>query len=166
MENDKEVLVVRDVRISLHKEQNADDTASGDEIGLSSEDEADEMSEDEQIGRKYKRRVPPPPVVPDEPAPPAPPQPEPQPQSTPQAGSTSGLASIQVPVSMLQQVHAALGQLLQGQPPQLPPLGEHPLLSLSPLQGCHSQFLKPAGSIRPVRSVRGTFGHQRPTGGI
>ena len=51
-ENNKEVLAVRDVRISLHKEQNADDTASGDEIGLSSEEEADEMSEDEQIGRK------------------------------------------------------------------------------------------------------------------
>ena len=112
-ENDKEVLAVRDVRISLHKEQNADDTASGDEIGLSSEDEADEMSEDEQIGRKYKRRAPLPPV-PDEPVPPVPPQPDPQPQSTPQAGSTSGLASMQVPVSMLQQVHAALGQLLQG----------------------------------------------------
>ena len=101
------------MRISLHKEQNADDTASGDEIGMSSEDEADEMSEDEQIGRKYKRRAPPPPV-PDEPVPPVPPQPDPQPQSTSQAGSTSGLASIQVPVSMLQQVHAALGQLLQG----------------------------------------------------
>ena len=123
-ENDKEVLVVRDVRISLHKEQNADDTASGDEIGLSSEDEADEMSEDEQIGRKYKRRAPPPPV-PDEPVPSVPPQPDPQPQAS-QAGGSSGLASIQVPVSMLQQVHAALGQLLQGQPPQLPPLGGAP----------------------------------------
>ena len=33
LENDKEVLAVRDVRISLHKEQNADDTASGDELG-------------------------------------------------------------------------------------------------------------------------------------
>ena len=130
-ENDKEVLAVRDVRISLHKEQNADDTASGDEIGLSSEDEADEMSEDEQIGRKYKRRAPPPPV-PEEPVPPVPPQPDPQPQSTPQAGSTSGLASIQVPVSMLQQVHAALGQLLQGQPPQLPPLGGAPSAAADP----------------------------------
>ena len=44
------------------------------------------MSEDDQIGRKYKRRAPPPPV-PDEPVPPAPPQPDPQPQSTSQAGS-------------------------------------------------------------------------------
>ena len=70
-ENDKEVLAVRDVQISLHKEQHPDDTASGDEIGLSSEDEADEMSEDDQIGRKYKRRAPPLPV-PDEPVPPIP----------------------------------------------------------------------------------------------
>ena len=107
-ENDKEVLAVRDVQISLHKEQHPDDTASGDEIGLSSEDEADEMSEDDQIGRKYKRRAPLPPV-PDEPAPPVLLQPDSQPQPTPQAGSTSGLASIQVPVSMLQQVHSALG---------------------------------------------------------
>ena len=127
--------MVRDVRISLHKEQNADDTASGDEIGLSSEEEADEMSEDEQIGRKYKRRVPPPPAVPDEPAPPPPPQSEAQPQSIPQAGSTSGVASIQVPVSMLQQVHVALGQLLQGQPPQLPSLGRAPPAVPEPSSG-------------------------------
>ena len=121
-ENDKEVLSVRDVWISLHKEQHPDDTASGDEIGLSSEDEADEMSEEEYIGRKYKRKAPVPPA-PDEPAPPAPPQPDNQPQATPQTGSTPGMASIQVPVSMLQQVHSALGQLLQGQQPQLPSLG-------------------------------------------
>ena len=133
-ENDKEVLAVRDVQISLHKEQHPDDTASGDEIGLSSEDEADEMSEDDQIGRKYKRRAPPPPA-PDEPVPPAPAQPDHQPQSIPQAGSTSGLASIQVPVSMLQQVHSALGQLLQGQPPQLPPLGGAPSADPEPSSG-------------------------------
>ena len=121
-ENDKEVLLVRDVWISLHKEQHPDDTASGDEIGLSSEDEADEMSEEEYIGRKYKRKAPVPPA-PDEPAPPAPPQPDNQPQATPQTGSTPGMASIQVPVSMLQQVHSALGQLLQGKQPELPSLG-------------------------------------------
>ena len=98
-ENDKEVLAVRDVQISLHKEQHPDDTASGDDIGLSSEDEADEMSEDDQIGRKYRKRAPPPPV-PDEPVPSVPPQPDPQCQSTQQAGSTPGLASIQVPASV------------------------------------------------------------------
>ena len=55
-----------------------------------------------------ERKAPVPPA-PDEPVPPAPPQPDPQPQPTPQTGSTPGLASIQVPVSMLQQVHSALG---------------------------------------------------------
>ena len=162
-ENDKEVLMVRDVRISLHKEQHPDDTASGDDIGLSSEEEADEMSEDEQIGRKYKRKVPPPPV-PDEPVSPVPPQPDPEP--TPQTGSSSGLASIQVPVSMLQQVHAALGQLLQGQQPQLPPLGGAPPADPEPSSGCHFQYLKQAGSTKPVRFAKGSSGHQRPTGGI
>ena len=78
------------------------------------------MSEEEYIGRKYRKKAPVPPA-PDEPVPPAPPQPDPQP--VPQTGSTPGLASIQVPVSMLQQVHSALGQLLQGQQPQLPSLG-------------------------------------------
>ena len=92
------------------------------------------MSEDDQIVRKYKRRAPPPPV-PDEPVPPIPPQPDPQPQSTPQAGSTTGLASIQVPVSMLQQVHSALGQLLQGQPLQVPPLGRTPPADSEPSSG-------------------------------
>ena len=60
---------------------------------------ADEMSEDDQIGRKYRKRAPPPPV-PDEPVPSVPPQPDPQRQSTQQAGSTPGLASIQVPASV------------------------------------------------------------------
>ena len=78
-----------------------------------------------KLEENNKRRAPPPPV-PEDPVPPVPPQPDPQPQSAPQARSTSGWASIQVPVSMLQQVHAALGQLLQGQPPQLPPLGGAP----------------------------------------
>ena len=96
-ENDKDVLAVRDVQISLHKEQHLNDTASGDEIGLSSEDEADEMSEDDCISRKYKRKTPVP--VPDEPVPPAPPQPQSDPQPTPQSGRTPRMASMQVPVS-------------------------------------------------------------------
>ena len=59
------------------------------------------------------------------------------------------------------------GQLLQGQPPQLPPLGGAPSAATDPepvSEGCHFQCLKQAGLTRPVRSVRGTFGHQRLTG--
>ena len=109
------------MHISLHKEQHPDDTASRSDIGLSSEDEADELSENEHIGRKYKRKSAPPPPA-DDPVPP-------QPQSDPQPSSgdpTSGMASVQVPISMLQQVHTALGQLLQGQQPQLPLTGGVP----------------------------------------
>ena len=118
-DNDKEVLAVENVRISLHKEQHPDDTASGSDIGLSSENEADELSENEYIGRKYKRKSAPSPP-PDDPVPP-------QPQSDPQPRSeNTGMASVQVPTSMLQQVHAALGQLLQGQQPQMPLSGGVP----------------------------------------
>ena len=86
------MLAVRDVRISLHKEQHPDDTASGEEIGLSSEDEAEDLTVTS---------------APEESAPP-PPQPQSDPQ--PSSASTPVMASIQVPVSMLQQVHTALGQ--------------------------------------------------------
>ena len=49
-----------------------------------------------------------PPPLPPDPAPPVPP--------VPSGELSSDTASIQVPVGMLQQVHQALGQLLQGQP--------------------------------------------------
>ena len=80
---------------------------TGDMIGLSSEDEAEEMSEDEYVGRKYHRKeLPAPPVPPTNPVPPVPPVPPPQ--------SEVPVTSIQVPIAMLQGVHQALGQLLQG----------------------------------------------------
>ena len=104
----------------MHKEQHPDDTASGSDIGLSSEDEAEDLQENIYIGQKYVRKSAPPPV-PDDPVPPQP-QSDPQPSSDP----SPGVASVQVPVSMLQQVHAALGQLLQGQQPQMPLAGGVP----------------------------------------
>ena len=105
-ENTKEVLSVEEVRISNHKDEHPDDSASCSEIGLSSEEEADSMSEDECVARKYhKKRTPA-----SDPVPPVPP-PVPQPPES----APSGMASVQVPIAMLQQVHTALGQLLQGQ---------------------------------------------------
>ena len=108
--------------MSMHKEKHPDDTASGSDIGLSSEDEAEALQENVYIGRKYTRKrksAPPPP--PDDPV-------QSQSQSDPQPSSdpTPGVASVQVPISMLQQVHAALGQLLQGQQPQVPLIGGVP----------------------------------------
>ena len=109
------------VRISNHKDENPDDSASCSEIGLSSEEEADSMSEDECVARKYHRSKKTAPVP--DPVPPVPP-PIPQPQT--------GMASVQVPIAMLQQVHSALGQLLQGQQPQLPSLGSLPSQQKAP----------------------------------
>ena len=114
-QNDKEVLEIGNVTVSLFKEGHPDDSETGDMIGLSSEDEAEDLSENEYIGRKYhvQKELPaPPPVPPTNPEPPVPPVPPPQ--SQPQVPVTS----IQVPISMLQGVHQALGQLLQGQNPQ------------------------------------------------
>ena len=109
---------VGDITVSLFKEANPDDSETGDMIGLSSEDEAEDLSEDEYIGRKYhvKALPAPPPVPPTNPEPPVPPVPTPQPQ--PQVPPQVPVTSIQVPIAMLQGVHQALGQLLQGHNPQ------------------------------------------------
>ena len=95
------MLDIREVRVSAYKGENPDDSEAYVDIGLSSEEEAEELPDNEYIRRKFQ--VPPPP-------PPVPPVPTGEP--TP---STSGTASIQVPVEMLKQVHQVLGQLLQGQ---------------------------------------------------
>ena len=58
-----------------------------------------------------------PPPPPPDPTPPVPPVPE---------ESNGATASIQVPIEMLQQVHQALGQLLQGQPLAAGSLGSMP----------------------------------------
>ena len=121
------MLSVEKVRVSNHKDEHPDDSASCSEIGLSSEEEADSMSEDECVARKYHRKKSTPASGPVPPVPPPVPQP-PEPQSAP-----PGMASVQVPMAMLQQVHSALGQLLQGQQPQLPSLGSLPTPQCAPL---------------------------------
>ena len=87
---------VGDITVSLFKEANPDDSETGDMIGLSSEDEAEDLSENKYIGRKYhvKQLPAPPPVPPANPDPPVPPIPPPQPQVP--------VTSIQVPIAMLQ----------------------------------------------------------------
>ena len=102
-ENSKDVLDIKEVRVSAHKGENLDDSEDYAAIGLSSEEEAEELPENDYIRRKFQ--IPPPP--PPDPVPPVPPVPTGEP-----SGDT---ASIQVPIRMLQQVHQALGQLLQGQ---------------------------------------------------
>ena len=95
--NTKDVLEIRDVRLSVHKGAHLSDSDNYTDIGLSSEEEADEMDPDPQFRRKYDRPAP----VPD----PVPPVPLP---------STSDETTVRVPKEALQQVHDLLGQLLQG----------------------------------------------------
>ena len=145
-QNDKEVLDVANITVSLFKEANPNDSETGDMIGLSSEDEAEDMSENEYVARKY-HHVKAPEVPP--PVPSTNPDPEPQippPQSQPQVPVTS----VQVPLAMLQGVHQALGQLLQGQNPQFS-------MGLPP-QPTPSRFVEPSSSSVPfpIPKVRKT----------
>ena len=103
-ENSKDVLAIKEVRVSAHKGEHPDDSEDYAAIGLSSEEEAEDLPDNQYIRRKFQ--IPPP----------LPPDPV---LSVPSAstGDPSGdTASIQVPIGMLKQVHEALGQLLQGQP--------------------------------------------------
>ena len=118
-ENSKDVLAINEVRVSAHKGEHPDDVA----IGLSSEEEAEDLPDNQYIRRKFQ--IPPP--LPPDPVPSVPPVPTGEPDSA--------TASIQVPVGMLRQVHEALGQLLQGQPvtsgsfgsvPNQPPRSSNP----------------------------------------
>ena len=102
--NTKDILEVRDVRLSVQKGAHLSDSDSYTDIGLSSEEEADELDPAPQFRRKYARPAPAPVPDPD----PVPPVPLP---------SNSDEATVRVPKEALQQVHDLLGQLLQGQVP-------------------------------------------------
>ena len=120
--NEKMVLTVQDVRVSLFKDANPDDSDEQEDIGLSSEEEGEGLEEFPHIRRKYHQRAtasaPPPP-------PPGPPPPPPQPQSEPEPGpsvstasvgtSTEATSTIEVPTAALKQVHTILGQILGGE---------------------------------------------------
>ena len=111
--NSKDVLDIQEIRYSGFKGEHPDDSEDYAAIGLSSEEEAEDLPENEFIRRKFQAPIP-------DPVPPVPPVPAEDPQGAPQT------ASIQVPVEMLQQVHQALGQLLQGQPVTVPSVGSLP----------------------------------------
>ena len=122
-ENSKDVLAIKEVRVSVHKGEHPDDSEDYAAIGLSSEEEAEDLPDNQYIRRKFQ--IPPP--LPPDPVPPVP--------SVPTGESASATASIQVPIGMLKQVHEALGQLLQGQPvtpgsfgsvPNQPPRSSNP----------------------------------------
>ena len=96
--------------MTAHKDAQPSDSEDNIDIGLSSEEEAEDLAESPHIRRKF---VPPP----------VPPQPQPAPST-----STGGSANIQVPVEALQKVKQYIGQLLGGEatpgvfpPPEDPP---------------------------------------------
>ena len=103
-ENSKDVLAINEVRLSAHKGEHPDDSEDYAAIGLSSEEEAEDLPDSQYIRRKFQ--IPPP----------LPPDPVPSVPSAPTGDPSGDTASIQVPIGMLKQVHEALGQLLQGQP--------------------------------------------------
>ena len=104
-DNVKDVLAVQDIRLSAHKDLHHSDSEDNADIGLSSEDEAEDLEEQPFIRRKYDY------------VPPPPPQPQPEPQ--PGTSSDPASSSIQVPVEALQQVQQYLNQLLAGNAPDL-----------------------------------------------
>ena len=105
-QNQKMVVLVQDIWLSAHKDMHPSDSEDNVDIGLSSEEEAEDLPDDVHIRRKF---VLPPPAPESQQAPPA---------SQP-APSTS--TSIQVPVEALQKVQEYIGQLLGGEaPPAFP----------------------------------------------
>ena len=119
-DNIKEVLKIADVAISLHKEANPDDSVDFDEIGLSSEEEAEDLEPDKYVRRKFNKPAPPPPPVPLPPLPELPGS-DPTPGSVPSANPVpvpqEETTTLQVPVSAVKQLHTLLGQIIQGTAP-------------------------------------------------
>ena len=142
------VLAVEGVRVSRHKDIHPEDSDDPMDIGLSSEEEADEMDEEPHIRRKYHHAAQPPSqsTQPPPTAQPTPAGPEQPPTEEPAASTStaeSGTATIQVPVAALQEVHKILGQIIGGETPQVPssepqpqqPEGEIPFTVPKPKRG-------------------------------
>ena len=104
------VISVQDIQLTAHKDAHPSDSEDNVDIGLSSEEEAEDLAETPHIRRKF---VPPP----------VPPQSQPAPST-----STGGSANIQVPVEALQKVQQYIGQLLgrEATPGVFPPPEDPP----------------------------------------
>ena len=61
-ENSKDVLAIKEVRVSAHKGEHPDDSEDYAAIGLSSEEEAEDLPDNQYIRRKFQI---PPPLPPD-----------------------------------------------------------------------------------------------------
>ena len=162
-ENQKMVISVQDIRLSAHKDVHPSDSEDNVDIGLSSEEEAEDLAETPHIRRKF---VPPP----------VPPQSQPAPST-----STGGSANIQVPVEALQKVQQYIGQLLGGEatpgvfpPPEDPPAPtseEVPFAVPKPKRGekvcqlCQRKFWATETLKRHMQSHSGKQKHVCPNEG-
>ena len=106
--NNKDVLALRDVQLSLHKDAHNSDSEDYDDIGLSSEEEAGEMEDTPTIRRKYNKPTAPPPPVP---------VPVPEPGTSAQQPSGD---KVEVSKQVLEQAFSVLGQILKGEAPAVP----------------------------------------------
>ena len=108
----KSSLVWKKILLSRHKDVAPEDSDDPQDIGLTSEEEAEDLPELPHVRRKYHQA----------PGPPPPPVPEPTPLET-TASTSTDTATIQVPVAALEQVHAILGQIISGQSPHISTTG-------------------------------------------
>ena len=162
-DNQKMVISVQDILLTAHKDAHPSDSEDNIEIGLSSEEEAEDLAEAPHIRRKF---VPPPPA--------------PEPQPTPSTSTSTGdSTSIQVPVEALQKVQEYIGQLLGGeatsrafsQPEDPPATSEVPFAVPKPKRGekvcqlCQRKFWATETLRRHMQTHSGKQKHVCPNEG-
>ena len=131
------VLSIQDIRNSRHKDAHPDDSDAPEDIGLSSEEEAEGMEEDDNIARKYHQRPGP------APAPAAPPASRATSTETGTSTTDPEVATLQVPVAALQQVQEMIGKILGGEAPAAGLFQPAPQLSAGADQGAPFSIPKP-----------------------
>ena len=136
--NEKVVLTVEDVRVSRHKDIHPEDSDEPGDIGLSSEEEPDGLDEQPHIRRKYHQAAQPPPPVP---------EPTPSEGEGPST-STGATATIHMPVTALQEVHKILGQIMDGETPQVPSADPQPQ---QPEEGIPFTVPKPKKGVKSCK---------------
>ena len=127
-ENVKDVLAIESIQRSRHKEAYPEDSDEAEDIGLSSEDEAEGLPDTKYVMRKYKGKrstyrtrsssqaTASTMTSPEKGVPAPPPAPTTTPAPAPATASTSGIATVQVPVAALEQVKAAIDNIIAGLP--------------------------------------------------
>ena len=148
-ENEHMVLSVQDIRISRHKDVHPDDSDAPEDIGLSSEEEAEGMEEDDNIARKYHQRA--------GPAPAAPPAPRATSTDTGTSTTDPEVATLQVPVADLQQVQEMIGKILGGEAPAAGLFQPAPQLSAGGDQGAPFSIPKPKRGEKKCGVCQRTF---------